>query len=110
MEELEELEKEIESSEKLIGEISTDLKDAQALLVKYEAAKKNCEDLRSRKRTGKNEKASIEESINKLNSIIESPGKQSWKKRMSSGRSQKEYSAAEDEMKILSEELIRYES
>lgn len=40
-EELEELEKEIESSEKLIGEISTDLKDAQALLVKYEAAKKN---------------------------------------------------------------------
>ncbi len=49
-EELEELEKEIESSEKLIGEISTDLKDAQALLVKYEAAKKNCEDLRSRKK------------------------------------------------------------
>ncbi len=62
------------------------------------------------KRTGKNEKASIEESINKLNSIIESSSETILKKRMSSGRSQKEYSAAEDEMKILSEELIRYES
>lgn len=107
-EELEELEKEIESSEKLIGEISTDLKDAQALLVKYEAAKKNCEDLRSRKEQVKNEKASIEESINKLNSVIEScerTGKADVIREKS-----KEYSAAEDEMKILSEELIRYES
>ena len=108
-EELEELEKEIESSEKLIGEISTDLKDAQALLVKYEAAKKNCEDLRSRKEQVKNEKASIEESINKLNSIIESCETILEKADVIREKS-KEYSAAEDEMKILSEELIRYES
>lgn len=64
------------------------MKDAQALLVKYEAAKKNCEDLRSRKEQVKNEKASIEESINKLNSIIESC-ETILEKRMSSGRSQK---------------------
>lgn len=108
-EELEELEKEIESSEKLIGEISTDLKDAQALLVKYEAAKKNCEDLHSRKEQVKNEKASIEESINKLNSIIESCETILEKADVIREKS-KEYSAAEDEMKILSEELIRYES
>lgn len=108
-EELEELEKEIESSEKLIGEISTDLKDAQALLVKYEAAKKNCEDIRSRKEQVKNEKASIEESINKLNSIIESC-ETILKKAYVIREKSKEYSAAEDEMKILSEELIRYES
>lgn len=108
-EELEELEKEIESSEKLIGEISTDLKDAQALLVKYEAAKKNCEDLRSRKEQVKNEKASIEESINKLNSIIESCETILEKADVIREKS-KEYPAAEDEMKILSEELIRYES
>ena len=107
--ELEELEKEIESSEKLIGEISTDLKDAQALLVKYEAAKKNCEDLRSRKEQVKNEKASIEESINKLNSIIESCETILEKADVIREKS-KEYSAAEDEMKVLSEELIRYES
>lgn len=108
-EELEELEKEIESSEKLIGEISIDLKEAQALLVKYEAAKKNCEDLRSRKEQVKNEKASIEESINKLNSIIESC-ETILKKADVIREKSKEYSAAEDEMKILSEELIRYES
>ena len=108
-EELEELEKEIESSEKLIREISTDLKEAQALLVKYEAAKKNCEDLRSRKEQVKNEKASIEESINKLNSIIESCETILEKADVIREKS-KEYSAAEDEMKILSEELIRYES
>lgn len=108
-EELEELKKEIESSEKLIGEISTDLKEAQALLVKYEAAKKNCEDLRSRKEQVKNEKASIEESINKLNSIIESCETILEKADVIREKS-KEYSAAEDEMKILSEELIRYES
>ena len=108
-EELKELEKEIESSEKLIGEISTDLKEAQALLVKYEAAKKNCEDLRSRKEQVKNEKASIEESINKLNSIIESCETILEKADVIREKS-KEYSAAEDEMKILSEELIRYES
>lgn len=108
-EELEELEKEIESSEKLIGEITIDLKEAQALLVKYEAAKKNCEDLRSRKEQVKNEKASIEESINKLNSIIESC-ETILKKADVIREKSKEYSAAEDEMKILSEELIRYES
>lgn len=108
-EELEELEKEIESSEKLIREISTDLKEAQALLVKYEAAKKNCEDLRSRKEQVKNEKASIEESINKLNSIIESCETILEKADVIREKS-KEYSAAEDEMMILSEELIRYES
>lgn len=108
-EELEELEKEIESSEKLIGEISIDLKEAQELLVKYEAAKKNCEDLRSRKEQVKNEKASIEESINKLNSIIESC-ETILKKADVIREKSKEYSAAEDEMKILSEELIRYES
>lgn len=108
-EELEELEKEIESSEKLIGEISIDLKEAQALLVKYEAVKKNCEDLRSRKEQVKNEKASIEESINKLNSIIESC-ETILKKADVIREKSKEYSAAEDEMKILSEELIRYES
>ena len=108
-EELEELEKEIVSTEKLIGEISTDLKEAQALLVKYEAAKKNCEDLRSRKEQVKNEKASIEESINKLNSIIESCETILEKADVIREKS-KEYSAAEDEMKILSEELIRYES
>lgn len=108
-EELEELEKEIESSEKLIGEISIDLKEAQALLVKYEAAKKNCEDLRSRKEQVKNEKASIEESINKLNSIIESC-ETILKKADVIREKSKEYSAAEDEMKTLSEELIRYES
>lgn len=108
-EELEELEKEIESSEKLIGEISIDLKEAQALLVKYEAAKKNCEDLRSRKEQVKNEKVSIEESINKLNSIIESC-ETILKKADVIREKSKEYSAAEDEMKILSEELIRYES
>lgn len=108
-EELEELEKEIESSEKLIGEISIDLKEAQALLVKYEAAKKNCEDLRSRKEQVKNEKAPIEESINKLNSIIESC-ETILKKADVIREKSKEYSAAEDEMKILSEELIRYES
>lgn len=108
-EELEELEKEIESSEKLIREISTDLKEAQALLVKYEAAKKNCEDLRSRKEQVKNEKSSIEESINKLNSIIESCETILEKADVIREKS-KEYSAAEDEMMILSEELIRYES
>lgn len=108
-EELEELEKEIESSKKLIGEISIDLKEAQELLVKYEAAKKNCEDLRSRKEQVKNEKASIEESINKLNSIIESC-ETILKKADVIREKSKEYSAAEDEMKILSEELIRYES
>lgn len=108
-EELEELEKEIESSEKLIREISTDLKEAQALLVKYEAAKKNFEDLRSRKEQVKNEKASIEESINKLNSIIESCETILEKADVIREKS-KEYSAAEDEMMILSEELIRYES
>lgn len=108
-EELEELEKEIESSEKLIREISTDLKEAQALLIKYEAAKKNCEDLRSRKEQVKNEKASIEESINKLNSIIESCETILEKADVIREKS-KEYSAAEDEMMILSEELIRYES
>lgn len=108
-EELEELEKEIVSTEKLIGEISTDLKEAQALLVKYEAAKKNCEDLRSRKEQVKNEKASIEESINKLNSIIESCETILEKADVIREKS-KEYSSAEDEMKILSEELIRYES
>ncbi len=108
-EELEELEKEIESSEKLIREISTDLKEAQALLVKYEAAKKNCEDLRSRKEQVKNEKESIEESINKLNSIIESCETILEKADVIREKS-KEYSAAEDEMMILSEELIRYES
>ena len=108
-EELEELEKEIESSEKLIGEISIDLKEAQALLVKYEAAKKKCEDLRSRKEQVKNEKASIEGSINKLNSIIESCETILEKADVIREKS-KEYSAAEDEMKILSEELIRYES
>lgn len=32
--------KRLNPQEKLTGEISTDLKDAQALLVKYEAAKK----------------------------------------------------------------------
>lgn len=108
-EELEELEKKIEFSEKLIGEISTDLKEAQEFLVKYEAAKKNCEDLRSRKEQVKNEKASIEESVNKLNSIIESCETILEKADVIREKS-KEYSAAEDEMKILSEELIRYES
>ena len=108
-EELEDLEKEIESSEKLVGEISADLKEAQGLLVKYEAAKKNYEDLRSRKELVKNEKASIEESINKLDSIIESC-ETILKKADVIREKSKEYSAAEDEMKILSEELIRYES
>ena len=71
--------------------------------------RKNCEDLRSRKEQVKNEKASIEESINKLNSIIESCETILEKADVIREKS-KEYSAAEDEMMILSEELIRYES